>query len=178
MINTKDEQNDVPAKVSISGKTPVDAKISFDLENGSMNFLYNSDKVEINALDISPLFTSKERLSKKKYTEFYDKLNTKNAEGGWGAVAKKFATKDSATANHTLLEYMGGEEGKEEVQYLDIEVKKEESKRLHELLWKIISKDYTADSFDMIKDIKIMGDDYPYSVALQIGSNKETTEDL
>lgn len=59
-----------------------------------------------------------------------------------------------------------------------ISVKPELEATLLENLWKILQKDYSADNFDMAKDIKILGDKYPFNVAIKIGGAKESTENL
>jgi len=61
-MQNEEVSTDVPAKVSISNKLTVESKLTFDLDNGAVSMIYNGEKVEINALDLSPLYTNKDLL--------------------------------------------------------------------------------------------------------------------
>lgn len=49
---------------------------------------------------------------------------------------------------------------------------------LQDNLWKIITKDFSADNFDIVKDVKIMSDEYPFEAVMKVGGAKETSEDV
>ena len=45
-------------------------------------------------------------------------------------------------------------------------------------LWKIVNKDFSGEGLDMLKDIKIMSDEYPFDAVMKVGGTKETSEDM
>jgi hypothetical protein len=45
-------------------------------------------------------------------------------------------------------------------------------------LWKIVNKDFSGEGFDMLKDIKIMSDEYPFDAVMKVGGTKESSEDM
>jgi len=57
-------------------------------------------------------------------------------------------------------------------------VKENEYDTLIENFWKIINKDFISDNFDILKDIKIIGNKFPIAASVNIAGKKETTEDL
>jgi len=76
--------------VSISKKNPVDSKLSFDFNSGSFNFVYSGEKVEVNALDLSPIYSDKELLKAEKYLAYYKNYALEDKEGHWDAIVNEF----------------------------------------------------------------------------------------
>lgn len=78
----------------------------------------------------------------------------------------------------SVVEYTSNNDGKENVEYLTACVKENEYDTMIDNFWKIINKDFINDNFDILKDIKIVGNQFPIAASVDIAGKKLTTEDL